>query len=156
MHLDVECLPSNVRGTVAIGDVTAVSIDTEGRAGNPYPPGKVRVNGSYWPTDIGAADAVLTWAHRNRFTLRASGGIIQQDAGDQGGAEGGYRVEILLDGVVEAARTVEGIIGTTFTYTLAQNSADDPGGAKAISFRITPVNRSLEGRPRTTDPFSMG
>lgn len=156
MHLDVKCLPFNSRGTVAIGDVTAISIDTEGRAGNPYPPGKVRVNGTYWPTNIGPADAVLTWAHRNRFALRASGGIVQQDAGDQGAAEGGYRLEVLLDGIVEAGRTQEGLTGTTFTYTLAQNAADDPGGTKPVSFRITPVSGSLEGRVRTTDQFAMG
>jgi hypothetical protein len=141
---------------VAIGDVTAVSIDTEGRAGNPYPPGKVQVNGEYWPTDVGAADAVLTWAHRNRQDLRASGGVVQQDAASVGIAEGGYRVEVLLDGVVEAGRTQEGLTGTTFTYLYTEYQADDPTEQAAVSFRITPVNGTREGRPRTTDEFVMG
>lgn len=156
MHLDVKCLPFNSRGVVEIGDVTAVSIDTEGRSGNPYPPGKLQVNGNYWPTNIGANDATLTWKHRNRFTLFDLGGIVQQDADNQGTAEGSYTVEVLLDGVVQGNRTQTGITGTTFTYTLAQNAADDPGGTKLVSFRITPVNGSLTGRARTTDEFAMG
>lgn len=156
MDLDVKCLPFNSRGTVAIGDVTMVSITTAARASKPSPPGKVQVNGSYWPTNIGAADAVLTWKHRNRHTLFALGGIVQQDADSQGAVEGTYTVEVLLDGVVQAPRTQTGLTSLTFTYTLAQNAADDPGGTKLVSFRITPVNGSVEGRARTTDQFAMG
>jgi hypothetical protein len=154
MHLDVKCLPFSSRGVVAIGDVTAASIDTEGRSGNPYPPGKVQVNSSYWPTVI-TGDAVLTWAHRNRLTLRELGRVVQQDEASQGLAEGGYRIEVLLDGVVEAGRTQEGLTGATFTYTRAQYLTDDPTDTKMVSFRITPVNGTLEGRARTTDEFEM-
>lgn len=158
MHLDVKCLPFNNRGTVAIGDVAPVSIDTEGRAGNPYPPGNVKVNGDSWPEggSYPGEDAVLTWAHRNRQTLRELGALVQQDAANQGSAEGTYRVEVLLDGIVEAGRTQEGITGTTFTYLYTEYQADDPGETKAVSFRITPVNGALEGRPRTTDEFYLG
>jgi hypothetical protein len=81
--------------------------------------------------------------------------VVQQDAGSQGAVEGGYRVEVLLDGDVQAGRTQEDLIGTSFVYTYAEYQADDPGETKAVSFRITPVNGEREGHARTTDSFTM-
>lgn len=140
MQLDVQCLPFNTSSAVELGDVTPVSLTTEGRAANPYPPGKVQINGEYWP-DGGpvTGDAVLTWTHRHRLTLYSLGGVVQQDAGSQGAVEGVYRIEVLLDGAIQAARTQD-VTGTTFTYTLAQYQADDPTETKLVQFRITPVH----------------
>ncbi len=81
--------------------------------------------------------------------------VVQQDEASQGSAEGSYTLEALLDGVVQGSRTQTGLTGTTFTYTRAQYLADDPTDTKMVSFRITPVNGSLEGRVRTTDEFEM-
>ena len=155
MNLSVKGLPFNSRGTFTLAEATPATITTEGRAGNPYPPGNVKVNG-YVVEPVVETDATLTWAHRNRNTLYALGRVVQQDEGDQGAAEGGYRVEVLLDGVVEAARTQEGLTGTSFVYTLAEFQEDDPTEEALVSFQITPVNGSLEGRARTTDEFFMG
>ncbi len=158
MHLDVKCLPFNSRGTVAIADVSAVSINTIARAGLPYPPGNVKVNGNFWPDGAHwpGQNAALTWAHRNRTTLRESGGIVQQDAGNQGAVEGSYRIEVLLDGQVQSNRTLIGVVGTSFTYLYTDFQADDPTETKAVQFRITPINGSLIGRSRTTDAFYLG
>jgi hypothetical protein len=155
MDLNIKCLPFNSRGAVALAAVVAVAITTEGRAGNPYPPGKVQVNGEYWPTLV-EGDATLTWAHRNRFTLRELGRVVQQDEASQGAVEGTYRIEVLLDGVVEAGRTQENLTGTSFVYTFAQYQVDDPTETALVSFRLTSVNGARAGRARTTDEFMMG
>jgi hypothetical protein len=155
VELSVKNLPFGSRGTVALTAAAIISITTEGRAGNPYPPGNVKVNDEFWPTAVDG-DAELTWAHRNRFILRELGRVVQQDEVDQGDVEGSYRVEVLLDGEVQAGRTVEDLTDTTFTYTAAEYEADDPTETKLVSFRITPVNGAREGRARTTDEFTMG
>jgi len=57
--------------------------------------------------------------------------------------------------VVQSGRTQTGLTGTSFTYTVAQYLADAPAG-KAVQFRITPINASLQGTVRATDAFYFG
>lgn len=152
--MNIKLLPYTGRTTVDIGAVAPVAITPGDRARKPYPPGNPRVNGDAWPN--GATyhgDVTLTWAHRNR---RAQQGwaLVRQDAASVAiGPEGNYTVEVLIDGAV--VRTQAGIAGTSFTYALAQRTSDNPNLALPVRFRITPVNGSLSGAPRTTDPFYM-
>jgi hypothetical protein len=154
--MNIKLLPYNPRGTVDISAVAAISITPGTRSQKPYPPGKVQVNGDYWPdgkTYVG--DVTLTWVHRNR-TAQANWAVVAQDAASvAAGPEGTYTVEVLIDGAVIPGRTTAGITGTSFTYTLAQRTADDADLSKQVHFRITPVNGALSGTSRTTDPFIM-
>ncbi len=150
--VSAKCLPFSHKSTVAIGSVSAVTKALASRAQKPYPPGKVQVNGLYWPTDV-VGDATLTWAHRIRT---AQPNVVQQDAASVSGAiEGTYTAEVLLAGVVQSGRTQTGLTGTSFTYTVAQYLADAPAG-KSVKFRITPVSGSLQGTVRVTDTFWFG
>lgn len=153
----IKLLPYSARGTTAISSVTPISITPGTRALRPYPPGKVRVNGQYWPSGarIGAVDATLTWAHRNRHAQDGYAVVAQSADSVAAGPEGSYKVEVLIDGSVIPGRTTTGITGTSFTYTMAQRTADDPNLNKPVQFRITPIRDSLSGTPRTTDPFIM-
>jgi hypothetical protein len=152
--LNIKLLPYNFRGTVAIGAVGAVAITVAGRSAQPYPPGNVKINGISWPNSATlTGDAVLTWAHRIR-TAQTDAAIVQQDAASTAGAiEGAYKVEIFINNVV--IRTITGLTGTTYTYTLAQRTTDDADMTKLVKFRITPVNGTVQGTARTTDPFRM-
>lgn len=151
---NIKCLPFNTRGVVDIGAVSAVPFTLASRAQKPYPPGKVQVNGDFWPAGITyMGDGVLTWQHRIRTQQPP---VAQQDAANTTATpEGTYTVEVLLDGVVQAGRTQTGLTGTTFTYTLAQYTADDATLTKKITLRITPVNGALSGPARTTDQFLL-
>jgi hypothetical protein len=153
--MNLKLLPYTSKGTVDIGAVGALAITPGNRASLPYPPGKVRVNGQYWPngSHIGAVDAILTWEHRNRHA-QAGWAIVHQDgSGATAGPEGTYTVEVLVDGAVKQTQT--GLTATSYTYTLAQRTIDDPDLNKPVTFRITPINGALSGTPRTTDPFIM-
>jgi hypothetical protein len=155
--INLKLLPFSARAEVAIGDVDAISITpTVTRAAAPLPPGKVRVNGSYWPDggDL-SGDAVLTWASRIR-TAQSGFAVVHQDANSVAGTiEGSYTVEVLIGGVVVALRTQTGLIGTSFTYAYADRVSDDADATKLVKFRITPVNGALVGTVRTTDSFKM-
>lgn len=153
--MNIKLLPYTSRSTVPIASVSPVSITPGTRAQKPYPPGKVQVNGQYWPDGgyLGAVDTVLTWAHRNRRS-QAGWAVVAPDAASvAAGPEGTYTVEVLVAGAVK--QTQSGITGTSYTYTLAQRTLDDADLTKPVQFRITPVNGSLSGTPRTTDQFIM-
>jgi hypothetical protein len=153
--MDIKLVPFNSRGSVAIGDVTAITITPTGtRAAAPYPPGKVQVNGSYWPTST-TGTATLTWAHRIR-TAQSGYAVVHQDAASTSGTlEGTYTVEVLINAVVIGARTQTGLTGTSYAYTYANRVTDDANAAHTVQFRITPVNGSISGTPRLTDAFLM-
>lgn len=56
---------------------TPLSISTISRAFRPNPPGKVRVNGTWPPSELGVTGAIsLTWEHRNRLLRQ----VVSQDA----------------------------------------------------------------------------
>ncbi len=152
--MNIKLLPYNSKSTVDINAVDAIAIMTANRSQLPYPPGAVKVNGDLWPN--GATyhgDVTLSWAHRNR-TAQIAYGVVPQDAASAGiGPEGNYTVEVLIAGVVK--QTQAGIAGTSYTYTLAQRTADDADLTKLVQFRLTPVNGALIGTKRTTDSFVM-
>lgn len=153
--MNFKLLPYTGRSTVPIASVSPASITPGTRAQKPYPPGKVQVNGQYWPDGgyLGAVDAVLTWAHRHRQSQTGWAVVAQDAVSVAAGPEGTYTVEVLVDGAVKQTQT--GISGTSYTYTMAQRAVDDGDLSKPVQFRITPVNGSVSGAVRTTDPFVM-
>ena len=61
------------------------SLTLQGRQGRPYPPGKLLIGGSAYPTSV-TGDVVLSWAHRDRLMqadqlIDASMGSIGPEAG---------------------------------------------------------------------------
>ncbi|RJO66385.1 MAG: hypothetical protein C4523_12635 [Myxococcales bacterium] len=148
--VDIKALPRNPKGVLAIGGTTEKTVVLVERANKPYPPGNVQINGERFPASI-TGDAVVTWAHRNRFELRRQNRVAQQDEGNIGSPEGTYTFEVYLDGVIVPARTQTGLTGTTATYTAAQRAADDPGGTAMVSFKIYD-NRAVAPPPLYDPP----
>lgn len=149
-------LPVNELGTLALASAAELQLTTTSRAWRPLPPGYVRLNGSTyasWPTTT-TGDVTLSWAWRARTTQASGAPLVSQDDPASASPEGTLQVEALVGGVVR--RTWTGLTATSLTYTLAQRQADDADAAKAVAFRITPVNGSLTGTVRLTPGFVMG
>lgn len=138
---------------VDLDDVPSVTLlSTDSRAWRAYAPGKVQLNGLYYPaTTLG--DLALTWAHRNRLTQKELNEIVSQAAASiAGGPEGDVRVERFVGGVLKEDYGL--LSGTSINYTAADRVADDADGSKSVYFRFTPQG-ALEGYPRTTEPVVM-
>lgn len=146
----------NELGTLALASAAELQLTTTSRAWRPLPPGNVRLQGSSyasWPATT-TGDVTLTWAWRARSTQASGAPLVSQDEATSATPEGTLKVEALVGGVVR--RTWTGLTGTSQVYTLAQRQADDADATKAVQFRLTPVNGSLTGTPRTTPGFVMG
>lgn len=67
--VDVKILPSNGSETLAEADAPTDTVVVAGRASKPYPPGRFKINGSYYPTAVAPVAAfAVTWVDRNRLT----------------------------------------------------------------------------------------
>lgn len=125
-EVDVRLLP--VSGSSRLGTSEAVvdSVTLQARAIRPYPPGNLKVNGSYWPATIpSTADLALTWAHRDR--LQQTGGtLIGFTDGDVGPEAGVTYTLRLYDEADLLIRTETGLTGTSYTYTAELSDRDAP------------------------------
>ena len=71
--INVKALSTTPSGVLDLNAVTAQSVEIQSRAIRPYPPANVKINDTYWPTEI-ETDLVLTWVDRNR--VQQTGGSI--------------------------------------------------------------------------------
>lgn len=81
--VDVKLLPNTGSQILDINDATAISVTMASRAARPYLPGNVKLNGEYFPAEVGAGEVVVTWSHRDR-TQQTTGAIIDFTYGDIG------------------------------------------------------------------------
>lgn len=154
LTLYAKLLPYTLRSTLQIGSATVMSLATASRAYKPYPPGKVQVNGIYWPQSI-YGDAVMTWAHRHRVTQTLDQKVVAQDAGSYVTTpEGNYTVKVYVGGVLK--RTYSALTGTSQSYTAVNRTTDDTDGSKLTKMRIEPVNGSYTGSARDIEFYMTG
>lgn len=65
--VDIKLLPTIGGQQLAEGDAPVDTVVVAGRASKPYPPGRFKVNGSYYPSAVAPAGAfAVTWVHRDR------------------------------------------------------------------------------------------
>jgi len=138
-------LPENSKGVCDADLVSTVSLTTSSRAQRPYPPGNVRVTAGV------GGDLTCSWSRRSRLH---PGVNFQSDADVAEDGEGTVTVEILVGGAVKHTNSGLGC-GDSLLYTMAERTADDSDSTKPVQFRLTPVNGSLTGAARTTDPVLM-
>lgn len=147
-HVDGETIDYKVLAETRSGilDPTVVSgpeycapvmLEYLSRKDRPYPPGRFKLGGNYYPSGVGG-DIVVTWAGRNRLTQTA--GVIDTDVGSIS-VEAGTTYTIKVYDPTGATplvpvRTVTGISGATetWTYTAAMETTD---GGPFASVRIT-------------------
>jgi hypothetical protein len=108
------------RGELDITSIYADNYTMNRRQNRPYPPGQLRINGSAYPTTVTGA-VTIAWAHRDRLTQTAS--ITPQSSGNIGPEAGTtYTVRLIDDATT--VRTVTGISGTSYAYTIDDEIAD--------------------------------
>lgn len=126
------------------------SLTFNSRAIRPYPPGRFKLNGSY-AQDQFYADAVLTWAHRDR-TLQTTPVPEDHDDTDIGPEVGTtYRV------VAEALNGAGLVLGTVTDVNVGAVTTHDwddatvlPSGTVRIRFSIASVRDGYESWQRPT------
>ena len=120
--VNYKLLPNASEDTLALAAATPHNIVLSGRINRPLPPGNVKINGDYFPTDV-VDNLVITWAHRDR--LQQTAGNILWTAGNIGPEAGTtYTVRIYNDADA-LIHTESGLTGTTYTYPLQQEVVDD-------------------------------
>lgn len=132
--LNVKTTPSTSLGTLDVSLATQDSYTFDARMIRPYAPGKVQVNGTYYPGAL-TGDLAITWAHRDR-TLQTVYLVEQTEASI--GPEAGTTYTIRIYNAQTAGtliRTYSGLTGTSQAYTEAQ-AATDNGGTKPANIRI--------------------
>lgn len=116
-------LPTTGKGTLIIGSAPEQIITIQKRAGRPYPPQGLRLNGFIYPSSIlSTSDLVVDWYHRDRLQQTAT--LIDTNFGSIGPEVGTtYTCRILLlNGTVIASHT--GINTSTTTFTLVELGAN--------------------------------
>ncbi|MGE4471105.1 MAG: phage tail protein [Desulfovibrio sp.] len=112
-----------------------------GRAGRPYAPGRVRLNGEAWPETF-AGDLELRWAHRNRVQQTAY--VLTQEEGDVT-PEAGTTYTVRVYGTGGALlREQDGIEGTDWTYTRGMEISDAGALQERLRVEILAVREGRE------------
>ncbi len=138
--LRVKVLPYNTRNVLPIADATVMTLAVGSRYAKPYPPGRVRVGGVAWPTTLAAgADVVVGWALRHRTAQKAAAVMVSQDATEfAAAAEGGFRIEVRVAGVLRRTDNGPTSSTVTWTWTAAMQTADSASAGSAVTIRIIP------------------
>lgn len=124
-QVDVRLLPSSGSGRVPEGDAYVDTVELAGRAFRPYPPGKVQVNGEYFPAVV-TGDLAFTWAHRDRLQ-QTSGTLYDFTAGDIGPEVGVTYTARVYNEYGGLIHSEAGMSGTAWTYTNDQEVLDNGG-----------------------------
>ena len=64
-QVDVKLLTNTGSAQLAIGSATLMTVTFDDRIGRPYPPGKLKINSTDYPSSV-TGSFTVTWAHRNR------------------------------------------------------------------------------------------
>lgn len=128
-------LPKTGRGQLALGGATTISRAIARRFIRPYPPGRVQVNGQYFPASA-TGNLSITWARRNRVnqTAPAAPRFMDGDVTPESGQTTTLRIYNAQSGGT-LIRTETGLTGTSYTYTTAQALIDN-GGTQPANLRL--------------------
>ncbi|USL90024.1 hypothetical protein [Vibrio phage vB_VpaS_CHI] len=158
--LTYKLLPSTLQGRLELSKAPELTFTPVRRWDTPYPPGNVKLNGSYFPNTF-TGDIILTWAHRDR--LQQQDKLYGFTAGNIGPEAGtSYNVRIYDHDTSRLIKQETGINGTSFTLTKAEESSNvselpnhyrfeiesERGGVKSFQFQ-----RILSRRTDITVPI---
>lgn len=124
-EVDVKLTAIATGGESDIEDATEQTITLAGRFGRPYPPGKIRINGSGFPATVDTTEDasegfVITWADRDRIQQTAT--LISQNDDDIGPEPGTtYSVELYDDDTDLLVESEVGIAGTTYSLSFTSS-----------------------------------
>lgn len=139
--LKLKHLTRNANGELALASATAYDLTINGRADKPYPPANFQVDGSYTGTTH-TGDVALTWARRNRLTQTQA---LKQSAGDQTPEASTTFTLVIKNDSNTVIRTEPGLTGTSYNYTVAQETIDNGGSpSPTLTFELKAVRGSEE------------
>lgn len=125
-------LTKTAKGTLAVAAAPTVSTQLRARAFRPYPPGRLLINGAYFPANTSGA-LVLSWYHRDR--LQQTSAVFIEQVAQHVGPEVGVTYTLRLYGETNVLKkTVTGLTGTTYTWDT--EIADSGLGRLNTSVRI--------------------
>lgn len=125
-------LRTNTSSAILATDLAPIdTVALVARQAKPYAPADLKVNAAPYGTvssASGAADVVLTWAHRDRLSqLDQLIAHTEASVGPEVGVT--YEIKVFNSNVATSpVRTVSGVTGTSWTYTVAMQTADGLSG----------------------------
>lgn len=132
--LQAKVLPSTGIGTFAEGSATALNYTFAKRQIRPYPPGRIRVNGSDYSLSFITGAVTVSWAHRSRLLQTAY--LVTQSESNIG-PEAGTRYTVRIYGEAGSLRHTEiGLTGTSWTYPIATEVSESGLGRPNESLLI--------------------
>lgn len=130
--VNVKLTPKTGQGTLDLSKAAVKTLTLANRAIRPYPPGNLKINGTYFPAQV-EGDVVLTWAHRDR-TQQTGGDLLSFTDASVGPETGTTYTLKVYNASNSLVRTVSGITAATTTYTSSMEVAD---GGPFTAFRFT-------------------
>lgn len=120
---------------LAEADAPGDAILIGGRQGRPFPPGNLRLNGvRFGELTFQAGDLIWTWAHRDRIIQNT---IILGHLAGSTGPETGTTYTLKIYNGLSLLRTVTGITGDNYNYTISLQAAD--GNIADLTFELLSV-----------------
>ena len=119
---NIKTLTSAGNGNLDPADAAAKPFTIDNRDDKPLRPADVQINGAHYPAEI-TGDLVLTWALRNKETATLS---KWDDVGEAPEVNQTTTVRI-YNAIDTLLHTESSIVGSTYTYTLAQELSDSGG-----------------------------
>ena len=137
-QIEAKVLTRTNSGTLAEASAPTDSLTIQARHSKPYPPAKIRINGSYKPSQV-TNEITITWEHRNRIYQSEvfEHPIDQALTGITLEAGTTYTINIyknLISPVL--CRSVTGLTGTSYTYPIDEELADCGGTVTYLSLEI--------------------
>lgn len=132
--LQAKVLPATGIGTFAEGSATALNYTFAKRQIRPYPPGRVRVNGSDYSVSFITGAVTVSWVHRSRL-LQTAYLVTQSESSI--GPETGTTYTVRIYGEAGSLRHTEsGLTGTSWTYPIATEVSESGLGRPNESLLI--------------------
>jgi len=122
--LQAKVLTKTNSGTLDVSLSPVDSLTIQARHNKPYPPAKIRINGSYKPTSV-TGEVSISWEHRNRISQSVDyeQPIAQTITGITSESGVTYGIRIYDESNV-LCRTLTGLTGTSYTYSISEEMTD--------------------------------
>lgn len=156
--VNIKLLTNTPIDQLPASSATAYSLTFNSRAIRPYPPGNLKINGSYFPESIGENESLsLTWSHRDRLSQTGSS-IIDFEDSDVGPEDGvTYTVRVYSEND-DLIKTQSNISGTSFVYSIDDEIADSEIQDLSSSINDSGFSADLSGDfddyAATLNPFA--
>lgn len=145
-QLEAKVLTRTNSGTLAEASAPTDSLTIQARHSKPYPPAKIRINGSYKPSQV-SGELTISWEHRNRIYQSEvfEHPIDQALTGITPEAGTTYTINIyknLISPVL--CRTLTGLTSDSYTYPIDEELADCGGTVSHLTIEIFSVRDGIE------------